>query len=216
MSALYFSISRDQACSLPARHSLTRRVSFHVAAGFFGALSITGRHSPLHCAVKLPDARRSAQPRRKGSVIPRSNFASGQAQPRLAPRPRSGQQANPRARDSGLNFARGSPSPPSSPDYLREVRLLLQCTRKVEIAQGGGAATKNVCARQTLLWRVVRGSQCFLRFFTIFSVLNSEKRNTEDTKEAQRTTEKSGFLFPSCTHLLLHGFLSVLCGFSPC
>src|SRR5882672_8734187 len=52
MSALYFSISRDQACSFPDKHSLTRRVSFHTAAGIFVAVSITGRHSLLHCAGK--------------------------------------------------------------------------------------------------------------------------------------------------------------------
>src|SRR5260370_2487165 len=56
MSASYFSISRDQASSLPDRHSLTRRASFHAAAGFFAALSINrliGHHSPLHYANKV-------------------------------------------------------------------------------------------------------------------------------------------------------------------
>jgi hypothetical protein len=48
------------------------------------------------------------------------------------------------------------------------------------------------------------------------SALNSEKRNTENTKESQRTTEKSRF-FPSVvTCLFLHGILSALCEFSPC
>src|SRR6266478_320753 len=42
MSALYLSISKDQASSLPERHSLTRRVSFQAAGAFLGALANTG------------------------------------------------------------------------------------------------------------------------------------------------------------------------------
>src|SRR3981189_3996652 len=48
MTDLFFPTSRDQACSLPDRHSLTRRVSVHAAACFFGAVSITGRRSLFH------------------------------------------------------------------------------------------------------------------------------------------------------------------------
>src|SRR6267142_2967628 len=51
MSALYLSISRDQASSLPERHSLTRRVSFQTVGAFFGALFVTGlieKSSPEH------------------------------------------------------------------------------------------------------------------------------------------------------------------------
>src|SRR6266852_7497700 len=62
MSALYFSISRDQASSFPERHSFTSRVSLHAAGGFFSALVITGligRHSPAHSGSKA--ARRSKE-----------------------------------------------------------------------------------------------------------------------------------------------------------
>src|SRR6266481_2636011 len=64
MSALYFSISRDQASSFPERHSFTSRVSLHAAGGFFPALVITGligRHSPAHSGSKA--ARRSKERR---------------------------------------------------------------------------------------------------------------------------------------------------------
>src|SRR5882762_10755308 len=55
MSALYFSISKDQASSLPDRHSRTRRTSFQAIAGFFVTLTITrvmGADSPPPFACK--------------------------------------------------------------------------------------------------------------------------------------------------------------------
>src|ERR1700751_989918 len=56
MSALYLSISRDQASSLPARHSCTIRVSSHAVGGLFGALALTALIEwlarPLNKAVR--------------------------------------------------------------------------------------------------------------------------------------------------------------------
>src|SRR5713101_7883527 len=55
MSALYLSMSRDQASSLPERHSLTRRVSSQAVGAFFGALVVTGlieKGSPEYCSGK--------------------------------------------------------------------------------------------------------------------------------------------------------------------
>src|ERR1700674_2502000 len=51
MSALYLSMSCDQAASLPERHSFTRRVSFHLLAGLSGTLVFAGLiewRSPVH------------------------------------------------------------------------------------------------------------------------------------------------------------------------
>src|SRR5271170_4521272 len=62
MSALYLSISADHASSLPARHSLTRRVSSSTKGDFFGVFvitGVTGQSSPLRCAERV--ARRSTE-----------------------------------------------------------------------------------------------------------------------------------------------------------
>src|SRR5580700_489560 len=55
MSALYLSMSWDQAASLPERHSLTRSVSFHLGADLADALVVAlmragliERRSPVH------------------------------------------------------------------------------------------------------------------------------------------------------------------------
>src|SRR6266850_3660513 len=51
ISALYLSISKDQASSLPDRHSLTRRVSSQTVGAFFGALVVARlieERSPEH------------------------------------------------------------------------------------------------------------------------------------------------------------------------
>src|SRR2546427_3349487 len=66
MSALYLSMSRDQASSLPERHSLTRRVSSQAAGAFFGALVVTGlieKGSPERSSGK-------AVPRSKERKVP--------------------------------------------------------------------------------------------------------------------------------------------------
>src|SRR5882672_12426268 len=69
MSALYLSISRDQASSLPERHSLTRRVSFQTVGAFFGALVVTGlieKSSPEHFSNRaVPHSRVRKVPERQ-------------------------------------------------------------------------------------------------------------------------------------------------------
>src|SRR5713226_593641 len=52
-----------------------------------------------------------------------------------------------------------------------DVRPLAKVTHR------GGAATKNMCALQTLRWLVGKGTQRSPRLFTIFSALNTEKRD---------------------------------------
>src|SRR5580700_1824685 len=56
MSALYFSMSRDQASSLPERHSLTKRSSLHALGVFFDALvstGVIGWHFPRGCERRV-------------------------------------------------------------------------------------------------------------------------------------------------------------------
>src|SRR5882762_7221713 len=70
MRPLYLSISRDQASSLPERHSLTRRVSSQAAGAFFGALVVTGlieKGSPEHFSDKAaPHSKVGKVPERQG------------------------------------------------------------------------------------------------------------------------------------------------------
>src|SRR6267143_6269901 len=69
MSALYLSMSRDQASSLPERHSLTRRVSSQAAGAFFAALVVTGfieKGSPEHFSDRaVPHSRVRKAPERQ-------------------------------------------------------------------------------------------------------------------------------------------------------
>src|ERR1700722_1467542 len=56
MSALYFSMSRDQASSLPERHSLTKRSSLHALEVLFDALvstGVIGWDSPRRCESRV-------------------------------------------------------------------------------------------------------------------------------------------------------------------
>src|SRR5260370_21628133 len=64
-----------------------------------------------------------------------------------------------------------------------------------KVTQRGGAATKNMCALQTLRWLVAKGTQRSPRLFTIFSVLNSEKLNTEGTKNHREPQRNQPFSF---------------------
>src|SRR5882762_4477725 len=69
MSALYLSMSKDQASSLPERHSLTRRVSSQAAGAFFGALAVTGlieKRSPEYFSgTVVPHSRVGKVPERQ-------------------------------------------------------------------------------------------------------------------------------------------------------
>src|SRR6266403_5158935 len=69
MSALYLSISKDQASSLPERHSLTRRVSSHTVGAFFGALVVARlieERSPEHFSNRaVPHSRVRKVPERQ-------------------------------------------------------------------------------------------------------------------------------------------------------
>src|SRR6266403_627146 len=68
MSALYLSMSKDQASSLPDRHSLTRRVSSQTVGAFFGALVVARlieERSPEHFSSKaVPHSRVRKVPER--------------------------------------------------------------------------------------------------------------------------------------------------------
>src|SRR5882762_4818187 len=109
MSALYFSISRDQACSLPDRHSLTRRVSVHAAACFFGAVSITGRRSLLHYAGKA--GRHS-----RAHTVPARRDGSYQLYSLLPPECQGWREK------SSVDF------PPESPAHGHRVSSVVRCT----------------------------------------------------------------------------------------
>src|SRR3977135_1123306 len=108
MSALYFSISRDQACSLPDRHSLTRRVSVHATACFFGAVSITGRRSLLHYAGKA--GRHS-----RAHMVPAQRDGSYQLYSLLPPECRDWREK------SWVDF------PPESPAHGHRVSSVVHC-----------------------------------------------------------------------------------------
>src|SRR5580700_3467538 len=84
MSALYLSISSDQASSLPARHSLTSRVSFHAPAVFFGALAVTvliARRSPANSSDKVVPHSRV----RKAPKPPGENYQLNSSRPPKCP-----------------------------------------------------------------------------------------------------------------------------------
>src|SRR5882724_1978116 len=69
MSALYLSISKDHACSLPERHSLTRRVSSQTVGAFLGALVVARvieERSPEHFSNRaVPRSRVRKVPERQ-------------------------------------------------------------------------------------------------------------------------------------------------------
>src|SRR6266436_8286303 len=86
MSALYLSISRDQASSSPERHSLTRRVSFQTVGAFLGALVVTGlieKRSPEHFSNRAVPHSRVRKVTKQPAENTRANYWRQQVCPDL-------------------------------------------------------------------------------------------------------------------------------------
>src|SRR6267143_6147900 len=83
MSALYLSMSKDHASSLPERHSLTRRVSSQAAGVFFVTLAATGlieKGSPDFSDKAVPHSRAGKAPEQ-----PAENCRANSWHPRECP-----------------------------------------------------------------------------------------------------------------------------------